>query len=295
VRVAVVGASGLAGFAVVEYLLEKGIETVPLVGSTGNSWRLFSQGITPQLVNVLHPDGLSRALGGCTHVVNCLRGDENVMLQGTRNLVKEALRAGATRFVHVSSVAVYGDRPAPGAAVESAMPSVEKGGYGWIKLRQDEIVQRTAARGLKSIILCPPNIVGPGSYFLLEILGCLLRGELLLADGGSCVCSTVDARNLAHACFLALSEGSTNGERYFVTDDEHARRASAHERRAGSAEAKAMGQRKAPRVGRREERAEKGPVARENRRRAPGIRGWIRPADGGQVPACDRRADQSSS
>ena len=219
-RVAVVGASGLAGFAVVEYLLEKGIETVPLVGSTGNSWRLFSQGITPQLVNVLHPDGLSRALGGCTHVVNCLRGDENVMLQGTRNLVKEALRAGATRFVHVSSVAVYGDRPAPGAAVESAMPSVEKGGYGWIKLRQDEIVQRTAARGLKSIILCPPNIVGPGSYFLLEILGCLLRGELLLADGGSCVCSTVDARNLAHACFLALSEGSTNGERYFVTDDE---------------------------------------------------------------------------
>ncbi|TMH85070.1 MAG: NAD-dependent epimerase/dehydratase family protein, partial [Betaproteobacteria bacterium] len=148
-RVAVVGASGLAGFAVVEYLLEKGIETVPLVGSTGNSWRLFSQGITPQLVNVLHPDGLSRALGGCTHVVNCLRGDENVMLQGTRNLVKEALRAGATRFVHVSSVAVYGDRPAPGAAVESAMPSVEKGGYGWIKLRQDEIVQRTAARGLK--------------------------------------------------------------------------------------------------------------------------------------------------
>jgi nucleoside-diphosphate-sugar epimerase len=48
----------------------------------------------------------------------------------------------------------------------------------------------------------------------------LLRGELLLADGGSCVCSTVDVRNLAHACFLALSEGSTNGERYFVPDDE---------------------------------------------------------------------------
>src|SRR5881409_724896 len=64
------------------------------------------------------------------------------------------------------------------------------------------------------------NIVGPGSYFLLEMLGCLLRGEFLLADGGSCVCTTVDVRNLAHACFLALSEGSTNGERYFVTDDE---------------------------------------------------------------------------
>lgn len=219
-RVAVVGASGFAGFAVVEHLLEKGIETVPLVGSTGNSWRLFSQGITPRLVNVLDPEGIGRALSGCTHVVNCVRGDDKVMLQGTSNLVKEALRAGATRFVQVSSVAVYGDRPAPGAAFESAMPSVEKGSYGWVKLRQDEIVQSSAARGLKSIILCPPNIVGPGSYFLLQILECLLRGELLLADGGSCVCSTVDVRNLAHACILALREGSSNGERYFVTEDE---------------------------------------------------------------------------
>src|SRR5437763_16354110 len=63
VRVAVVGASGLAGFAVVASLLEKGIETLPLLASTGNVWRLFSQGIPPQLVYVLHPGGLSRAPG----------------------------------------------------------------------------------------------------------------------------------------------------------------------------------------------------------------------------------------
>src|SRR2546427_13079514 len=75
----------------------------------------------------------------------------------------------------------------------------------------------------------------------------------------------------------------------------HARRTSALERRAGNAEAKALGQREAPRVKRREDRAEKGPVARENRRCAPGIRGWIRLADRGQVPACDRRSHQSSS
>jgi len=219
-KVAVVGASGFAGYAVLEQLLEKGVETVPLVGSTGNSWRLLSRGISPKLVNVLEPGGLRSALAGCTHVVNCLRGEENVMLGGTRNLVKEALGVGATRFVHLSSVAIFGDPPAPGASVESAPPSVEKGSYGWIKLRQDETVQGATAQGLKSIILCPPNIIGPGSYYLLEILGCLLRGELLLADGGKTVCNTVDVRNLAHACFLALSEGSTSGERYFVTDDE---------------------------------------------------------------------------
>jgi nucleoside-diphosphate-sugar epimerase len=153
-------------------------------------------------------------------VVNCLRGERNVMLEGTRNLIEEALRAGASRFVHLSSVAIYGDPPAPQAAVESAAPAAAKGSYGWIKLQQDQMVQRMAARGLSSIILCPPNIIGPGSYFLLDILGSLLRGDLLLADGGRSVCTTVDVRNLAHACFLGLSKGGSNGERYFVTDDE---------------------------------------------------------------------------
>jgi nucleoside-diphosphate-sugar epimerase len=219
-RVAVVGASGLAGLAVVEHLLREGIETIPLVGSTGNSWGLLSQGIVPRVVNVLNRNELSHALYGCTHVINCLRGDHNVMLQGVRNLVKEALHAGATRFVHLSSVSVYGHRPLSNAAVESAMPTVEKGSYGSIKLQQDKIVQRMASRGLQSIILCSPNIIGPGSYFLLQVLGCMLKDELLLADGGICVCNTLDVRNLAHACFLALSRGSMNGERYFVTDDE---------------------------------------------------------------------------
>jgi nucleoside-diphosphate-sugar epimerase len=218
-KVAVAGASGFVGLAVVEYLLEKGIETVPLVGSTGNSWRFASRGIAPQLVNVLDADAVARAISGCTHVVNCVRGDDKVMLQGTNNLAQEALRAGVARFVHLSSVAVYGDPPAPEAAVESARPSVEKGSYGAIKLVQDQAVQKIAARGLSSIILCPPNIFGPGSYFLLQILECLLHRELLLADGGSSVCNTVDVRNLAHACFLALREGSSSGERYFVTDD----------------------------------------------------------------------------
>jgi nucleoside-diphosphate-sugar epimerase len=219
-KVAVVGASGFVGVALVEYLLAKGIETVPLVGSTGNSWRFSSQGIKPRMVNVLDAHGMGRALSACTHVVNCVRGDDKVMLQGTSNLAKAALQAGVTRFVHLSSVAIYGDRPVPEATSENARTLAEKGSYGSIKLSQDEIVQNFAARGLSSIILCPPNILGPGSYFLLQILDSLLRRELPLADGGSSVCNTVDVRNLAHACFLALHEGSPTGDRYFITDDE---------------------------------------------------------------------------
>src|SRR3954469_20234652 len=167
-KVAIVGASGFAGYAVYEYLVANGMDVLPLVGSTGNSWRLLSRGITPQVVNVLDSRKLAHALRGCSHIVNCLRGEQDVMLRGTRNLVNEALRLRVTRFVHLSSVAVYGDPPTPDAALESAQPSVEKGTYGWIKLRQDEIVKKGADRGLSSIVLCPPNIVGPGSYFLLD-------------------------------------------------------------------------------------------------------------------------------
>src|SRR5437016_3442567 len=75
----------------------------------------------------------------------------------------------------------------------------------------------------------------------------------------------------------------------------HARRTSALERGAGRAHTKALGQREAHRAERCKDGGEKGPVACENRWRAPGINGWIRLADRRHITACDRRSDQNSS
>src|SRR5262249_28064258 len=120
----------------------------------------------------------------------------------------------------LSSVAVYGDFPSPDASDETTPTGTQRGTYGWIKLRQDNMIQKAATRGLASVILCPPNIFGPGSYFLVQLLDCLIKGEFLLIRDEDCVCCTVDVGNLAHACLVALESQTSDGRRYFVTDDE---------------------------------------------------------------------------
>jgi nucleoside-diphosphate-sugar epimerase len=217
-RVAIVGASGFVGTAVVHYLTGKGLDVVPLVGSTGNSWHLLSQGFEPRVGNVLNTDWLETQLIGCTHVVNCLRGSERVMLDGIKNLLKAANTRRVERFIHLSSVAIYGDPPPPEAKNENSSTKPLAGSYGWIKLEQDRLVRRASTRGLSSIILCPPNIIGPASEYLLQILGTLLGKRFALVGDGGSVCNTVDVMNLAHACFIALNSKAVGT--HFITDDE---------------------------------------------------------------------------
>ena len=220
-KVAVVGASGFIGATVVERLLARNSAVVlPLIHSSGNAWRLARRGLDLKPVSLLDRPALKEALRGCTHVVNCSRGGNDVMIAGLRNLLAESKSLGVRRFVHLSSVAVYGDPPPPESASEDAPTRPKKGSYGAIKLVQDEMVAKAANEGLPAIVLCPPNISGPHSYFLTGLLGTLRERRFALADSGEAPCVLVDVVNLAHAIELALEGGIADGRRLFVTDDE---------------------------------------------------------------------------
>jgi nucleoside-diphosphate-sugar epimerase len=221
-RIAVIGASGLAGAALCEYLLDKGRdEVVPLIRSSGNAWRLARRGLALRTVDCLDAGDVSRAVEGCTHVVNCVRGDDRTMLDGLRNALQAARAAGVKGFVHLSSVAVFGDPPPPEAVTEDGRVGRPPAGtYGAVKFAQDELVRRAARDGLAAVIICPPNIGGPYSYFLDGLQIALAARRLPLVDGGSGPCNLVDTLNLARAIELALDNGSSAARLYFVTDGE---------------------------------------------------------------------------
>ena len=220
-RVAVVGASGFVGSTLVERLSGRdGIEVVPLIHSTGNAWRLTRRAIPLEVVDLLDAAQIANAIRGCTHVVNCSRGGEEVMLTGLRNLLAESRKSKVRGFVHLSSVAVYGDPPAAGSESEQAPTEPSKGSYGWIKLEQDQAVKAAAGAGLPGILLCPPNIGGPYSVYLSEIVAAIGSGELALIDSGATVCNLVDVENLCHAIELSLDRCSSDAPRLFVTDGE---------------------------------------------------------------------------
>jgi nucleoside-diphosphate-sugar epimerase len=126
-------------------------------------------------------------------------------------------RAGVKQFVHLSSVAAYGD-PAGPTLDEAAPATPAPNSYGWTKHAQDEIVKRAADRGQSCVVLCPPNISGSYSAFLMEVLQSIRRGELALVDGGRSPIELVDVTNLVHAIWLALDVAPSDGRRIFVTD-----------------------------------------------------------------------------
>src|SRR5206468_2798979 len=105
-------------------------------------------------------------LEGCDVVVNLARGNPIQMAAAMKNILNAALKAGVKRLVHLSSISIYGSNPQPQCQQETAPPTPDED-YGRAKLAQDELVLRAHRRGLPAILLCPANIYGPYSAFIL--------------------------------------------------------------------------------------------------------------------------------
>jgi nucleoside-diphosphate-sugar epimerase len=218
-RIAVVGAGGFVGTTLVERLASHGHDVKPFINSGRNAWRLARLGIDLTCVDVLDAAALERAVSGCTHVVNCVMGDDRVMIDGLRNLLTACERAHVERFVQLSSITVYGEPPPPESTDEDAVPRPRRGTYGWIKMRQDDMVARAADRGLSCAILCPPIVSGPYSTQLLCLVDAIAHGRFAIVDGGDGPCSLVDVQNLAQAIELALESVRVETRRLFIVDE----------------------------------------------------------------------------
>lgn len=220
-RIAIFGASGFVGSTLAERLLPQQFEEVRIfLHNAGSAWRLARREMDFHFVDILSRAEVRKALAGCTHVINCTRGPNDVMLKGLRHLLDESQIAGIQRFIHLSSVAVYGDPPPPESTHEDAPAHPAPETYGWIKLQQDRLIERAHQRGLDCVILCPPNISGTHSPFVQGVVNDIRQGTLALLEEGSSVINLVDVDNLCHAIELSLTCPPTDGRRIFVTDAE---------------------------------------------------------------------------
>jgi hypothetical protein len=143
------------------------------------------------------------------------------MLKGLQNVLRAAVEAQVQRFVHISSVAVYGSDPPPEARYETAIPATTTNEYGNIKLAQEQLVMKYARRhGLPFVILRPPHVYGPYSHMTITTLQKLGLGTLPVIDGGVNPCNLVYIDNLIEAIVLSLTHREALGEIFFVTDKE---------------------------------------------------------------------------
>jgi dTDP-4-dehydrorhamnose reductase len=137
------------------------------------------------------------------------------MLRGLRHVLGAAKRAGVSKLIHLGSTAIYGFDPSPGSEHETAPPRPASK-YGELKLKQDELVLAAHGGGMSTRVLCPPNIAGPYSPFVLGAVDLLQSGRLVLVDGGQHPANLVHVDNLVEAILTAVRSDGGWGERYFI-------------------------------------------------------------------------------
>ena len=220
IKIAVLGASGFVGSTLCERLFfEKKYDYLPLIHSFGNAARLSRFPIELKTVDLLNFEKLKGALLGCDIIVNCSRGGSVVLIKGLENLIKAAKKCKIKRFVHIGSLAIYGDDPAADSQNEEGSPNPGSN-YGILKLKQDKMIFDLHKSGIPSIILSPSNISGPYSPFVYRAVQKLLSGQIVLVDEGKYPSNLVHVSNLVEAILTIIEKDTCWGDRYFVNEVE---------------------------------------------------------------------------
>lgn len=169
------GATGFVGSAVARRLVEQGASVRALVRREHGLDNLAELDVNPVIGDLRQPETLAPALKGCEvlfHVAADYRlwvPDPAAMfavnVDGTRWLMRAALKQGIRRVVYTSSVATLGADREGAVLDETATPLPEeiKGPYKRSKYLAEALVRRMAREaGLPVVVVNPSTPVGPG-------------------------------------------------------------------------------------------------------------------------------------
>ena len=223
----VTGASGFLGWHVARLLVERGHAVRALVRPSSRIRELDAEPVSGDLRD---PDSLERAIAGCGilfHVAADYRlwaADERELyhsnVDGTRNVLQAARRAGVERVVYTSTVGCIGV-PSGGAPAEGNEDSPVSltdmtGAYKRSKFQAERVAEEFAAAGLPVVIVNPTAPVGdhdikptPTGQIVLDFLK---GGMPAFIDTGL---NVVDARDVAVGHLQACERGRP-GERYIL-------------------------------------------------------------------------------
>ncbi len=222
----VTGATGFVGRNLCLYLAEKKYRVRALVRRTSDYGFLDALGAEKAWGDLRDPASVMAAAEGCRAIIHAGavfrfwgRREEfwAVNVQGTQNALEAARRAGMSRFVHISTIAVVGKPPTEGLITEETSCQPQDA-YQESKLEAERRVLAFGREsGLPVIILRPGAIYGPWSHYAFNRLFVEdpLRGLAFRVHGGRHITFPVFVRDVAWAAEAALTRGCP-GEVYNI-------------------------------------------------------------------------------
>lgn len=224
-NVLVTGASGFIGRRVAEELLKKGARVRAMARNISKARELESAGAEVVAGDMTDRSSLDRAVRGCQAVFH-FAGATNefkpyeyyarVNVEGSRVLGEAAVKEGVERFIHISTVWVYGLWSEPGTCETSACRKSGQA-YSDTKLEAEMVIRKLIEdRGLPAIILQPSEVYGPADpNWTARPIELIKAGKMVLADSGKGVIQPIFIDDLVQGILAAAGKGKV-GETYIL-------------------------------------------------------------------------------
>ena len=230
-RVLVTGGTGFTGKALVRRLIDLGHQVVALDYKEGlRTQELRAWGAEVVLGSVTDRGVVERAMQGVEvvhHLAAAFREMDvsdayyyEVNVNGTRNVLDAARRAGVAKLVYCSTCGVHGNVDHPPAGEDAPIRPADY--YQRTKYEAEPFVVAAARDGLRATILRPAAIYGPGDperFFL--IYRRVASGTFPIFGNGKTLYHPLYIDNLVDAFLAAMDPDRGTGEAYLIADREY--------------------------------------------------------------------------
>ena len=230
-HLALTGTTSGLGIRLCEMLLGQGHTATGLVrdASRADARRLASLGVNLIEGHLGEPaalDAVAKHADAFVHLA-AMVGDwglpeafVRVNVGGTRAAIEAAARSGVGRFVHLSSIAVYG-RPAEGRVDETWPTKHARLPYEDTKTDAERLAFRRGGElGLEVVAIRPPVIYGPHDRnFMPRAVDALRKGRFVFVEGGRAPLNMVWVDHVVDVVLLAAQAPGIAGEAFNVMDE----------------------------------------------------------------------------
>lgn len=170
---------------------------------------------------------LNRVLSGCEQVYHLAAAQHEanvdeayfhrINVAGTKNMLEAAIANGVSRFLHGSTIGVYGS--AMSGELDEKSPLAPDNHYGRTKLAGEQLVLTYRDR-IDVTVIRISETYGPGDYRLLKLFKGIDKGMFFIAGNGQNIHQLIYVDDLIAGMVCAAGSARSVGEVYVLAGTE---------------------------------------------------------------------------
>lgn len=230
-KVLVTGGTGFTGKALVRRLLDENHEVVALDYQEGLKTEELRQWGAEVVIGTVTDRKVVRKVMEGVDIVHHLAAAfrelnvpnsyyEEVNVGGTAIVLEEAYAQKVKKFIYMSTCGVHGNIDNPPGGEDAPIQPADY--YQQTKYEAEPLVQEYFRKGMKTVILRPAAIYGPGDperfYMIFKRVK---KGFFPMFGDGKTYYHPLYIDNLIDACMLSMEEGRGDGEAYLIADEHY--------------------------------------------------------------------------